>query len=89
MTASNRIALIRDRLTAALSPTLLDVIDDSHHHVGHPGAQGGGHFTVRLACPTFENKSRVACHRMIYEALGHLMQTDIHALSIEIISPSS
>ncbi|MFT3742400.1 MAG: BolA family protein [Gammaproteobacteria bacterium] len=80
-----------DKISACLkqhfSPTFLEVEDQGHLHIGHPGAQtGAGHFKVAIASPVFENKNRLACHRLIYEALGELMQSDIHALIIEIRS---
>ena len=81
---STRVERIRARLEAALSPTSLNVIDDSHNHVGHEGAKDGrGHFTVEIASPAFAGKPPIQRHRMVYEALGEMMQTDIHALSIK------
>ncbi|WP_372717687.1 BolA family protein [Immundisolibacter sp.] len=78
-------ARIRACLETALAPTRLELIDDSHLHAGHAGARQGGHFTVRIAVPAFAGKRPLECHRLIYGALGELMQTDIHALSIEIV----
>ena len=83
---SPRMARIRARLAQALAPTRLELIDDSHQHAGHAGARQGGHFTVRIAAPGFAGKRPLECHRMIYAALGELMQTDIHALSIELVA---
>lgn len=80
-----RVARIRAALTRALAPTALEIIDDSHQHAGHAGAQRGGHFRMRIASPMFAGQRPVACHRMIYAALGELMQTDIHALAIELL----
>ncbi|WP_448511017.1 BolA family protein [Immundisolibacter sp.] len=85
-TDSPRMARIRARLTQALAPTCLELIDDSHQHAGHAGARQGGHFTVRIGAPGFAGKRPLECHRMIYVALGELMQTDIHALSIELLT---
>ncbi|GJM06812.1 MAG: cell division protein BolA [marine bacterium B5-7] len=83
---TSRIELIKEKITEALSPTQLEIIDDSQHHVGHAGAaSGGGHYTVRIATPAFEGKNRVACHQLIYAALGEMMQAEIHALRIEIV----
>ena len=80
---TERIAQIRDLLTEALAPTELEVIDDSAQHIGHPGASTGlGHFTVIITSPKFQEKSLVARHRMVYDALGDMMKTDIHALRI-------
>ncbi len=83
---SPRMARIRARLAQALAPTRLELIDDSHQHAGHAGARQGGHFTVRIGAPGFAGKRPLECHRMIYAALGELMQTDIHALSIELVA---
>jgi BolA protein len=83
MSASGRVDEIRRRLDAAFSPIELDVIDESHLHVGHAGAQSGmGHFRVRIVAQDFSGLSRIQSHRLIYDALGTLMQTDIHALSV-------
>ncbi|WP_423063840.1 BolA family protein [Candidiatus Paracoxiella cheracis] len=82
-----RLETIKQRLTTALNPQHLVVTDDSHRHVGHPGAKDGrGHFTVEISAMAFQNKSSMQCHRMIYDALGDLMKTDIHALRIKIIN---
>ena len=79
-----RIEAIRQRLVAALAPTLLEIVDDSHRHAG--ARDGRGHFIVQIASPAFQGLSPVARHRAVYDALGDLMQTDIHALSIRIPS---
>jgi BolA protein len=76
------------RLGEALQPTHLAISDDSHKHVGHPGARDGrGHFTVEIESEAFRGRSPVARHRLVYDALGDLMQTDIHALAIRASSP--
>ena len=81
MTPNKRQQLITERLTQALQPTKLNVIDESHLHVGHAGAKDGrGHFAVNIISEAFSGKSRVARQQLIYAALGDLMQTDIHAL---------
>lgn len=81
-----RIQLIRERLEVALKPTALDIIDESHLHAGHEGAKDGrGHFRIRIGSPRFAGTRPIAQHRLVYDALGDLMQTDIHALAIEII----
>ncbi len=85
-----RIAKIRSILETAFQPTHLSIEDQSHLHRGHAGAQDGrGHFAIEIASTAFEGKSPVAQHRMIYEALGDLMNTDIHALIIKIKSSMS
>ena len=80
-----RITLITERLTETLAPSKLDVVDYSADHVGHAGAATGlGHFTVTIASDAFANHSLIDCHRMIYDALGDAMQTEIHALQINV-----
>lgn len=84
---SRRVAAIRDALEQAFSPTHLVVRDDSHRHVGHAGARDGrGHFAVEIASAALVDMPSLAAHRAIYAALGDLMQTDIHALSIKRVS---
>ena len=77
---------IRQRLTELLAPTRLEVIDESHAHAGHAGADGSGfgtHFRVRIASPRFEGLSRVARHRLVYDALQVFVERGLHALAIE------
>lgn len=77
------VALIEQRLRAALAPESLEIIDDSAAHAGHAGAKdGGGHFTVRVVSAAFTGKTLIQRHRLIYAALADLMRRDIHALSI-------
>ena len=83
-----RAAVIRGRLLAAFQPLALEVVDDSHRHAGHEGAKDGrGHFSVRIVSPAFAGKPPLARHRMVYVALGELMETDIHALQIQAQTP--
>lgn len=85
---SERVEMIRSRLTAALNPTELEIEDESHRHAGHAGARDGrGHFRVRIVSAAFTGKSALARHRAVYAALGDLMQTDIHALAIDARTP--
>ena len=85
----NRVERIRAALQAALDPVLLEVEDDSHRHAGHAGARDGrGHFNVRVVSAAFEGKLPLARHRMVYAAVGTMMETDIHALSIRAHTPS-
>src|SRR5690349_3819837 len=87
MTAE-RVALIRSKLQSAFDPEELDVVDDSRRHAGHAGARDGrGHFNVRILSREFSGKRTVERHRMVYAALGQLMQTDIHALGLVALSP--
>ena len=84
MNSSDRIAMIDAKLRAALDVTSLEIVDESHLHVGHAGAaSGGGHFQVVITANDFSGLSTLARHRLIYEALGDAMKTDIHALSIK------
>ncbi len=82
-----RVRMIRQRLEQALDPQSLEVIDESYLHVGHPGARDGrGHFRVRIVSALFHGLPRLARHRRVYAAMGELMNTDIHALTIEAFS---
>ncbi len=75
------IGQIRQRLTAALAPTALEVTDEGHLHIGHTG-EGKGHFHVHIVSAAFAGQLPLKRHRMIYAALGDLMDNGIHALSI-------
>lgn len=79
---------IRARL-AALEPLALELVDESAQHVGHAGAQPGGntHWRLSIVSRAFAGKPMVARHRMIYQALGELMQDPIHALAIQARAP--
>jgi len=81
--STDRVARIRERLTAAFEPTSLNIIDDSHKHAGHAAAGGGGHFTVEITAAAFSGKTLLQRHRMVFAAMGDLMQTEVHALSVE------
>lgn len=66
----------------------LEIVDESHKHVGHAGAKDGrGHFFVRVTSEKFEGLRPLQRHRLVYAAVGDLMETDIHALSIEASLP--
>jgi BolA protein len=84
----NVAASIRERL-AVLEPVQLDLVDESAQHEGHAGARPGGHTHWRLTIvsPRFSGRSTVERHRMVYQALGELMQHPIHALAITARSP--
>ena len=81
-------AAIRERL-ASLEPDAMQLIDESAQHAGHAGAAPGGqtHWRLSIVSKRFSGKPTVARHRMIYQALGELMQHPIHALSITASSP--
>ena len=85
---TTRVEAIRTRLSAELAPTQLDIVDESHKHAGHEGARDGrGHFAVHIVSAAFEGLPLLARHRRVYDALGTLMQTDIHALSLRTLTP--
>ncbi len=83
---SSTIDAMRDRLSV-LEPLRIDIIDDSAKHAGHSGAGSGGHFRLDIVARSFTGKSAMTRHRMVYHALGSLMQQGIHALSIDAKSP--
>lgn len=86
---SDRVERIRQLLTVALSPSLLEVGDDSHLHAGHAGAaSGGGHYSVKIVSERFEGLRLVMRHRLVYDAVHGMMHSDIHALAITAIAPS-
>jgi BolA protein len=85
---AERVATIRSRLEAALEPDELEIADDSQGHAGHVGARDGrGHFTVRIVSRQFASKRTLERHRLVYAALGTLMQSDIHALALSALTP--
>ena len=89
MISAERKAVIENLLRAAFAPTSLLVLDESHQHVGHAGARDGrGHFAVEIVAEPFRGLNPLARHRAVYAALGALMQTDIHALSIKADAPA-
>ena len=77
------------RLNLALSPTRMELTDDSEQHRGHGGYNPAGesHFTLRIESAAFAGKSRVERQRMVYAALGNLMESRVHALSIRATAP--
>ncbi|MFZ9757642.1 MAG: BolA family protein [Burkholderiaceae bacterium] len=88
MTQDALTELIESRLREALSPTELQVWDDSDAHKGHAGAaKGGGHFEVLITSDRFSGLRPIARHRLVYDALGDLMHSQIHALSINAKTP--
>lgn len=68
-----------------LAPSQLDIRDDSARHAGHGAV--GGHFAMTIVSDRFAGKRSMERHRMVYDALGALMKTDIHALSIDAKTP--
>lgn len=79
---------IRSRLSS-LEPVGLDLVDESAQHAGHAGAAPGGqtHWRLSIVSPRFAGQPTVSRHRMVYQALGELMQHPIHALAISARSP--
>lgn len=85
----NRTERIRTALEQAFAPERLVVTDDSHRHVGHAGAADGrGHFSVEIVSKSFAGQPVLARHRAVYAALGQMLETDIHALSIDASAPA-
>lgn len=83
-----RLERIEALLRASLTPVSLDIADDSHLHAGHAGARDGrGHFRVRVVAQQFAGLRPLQRHQLVYRSLGELMSTDIHALSIEALTP--
>ncbi len=82
--------LLADKLAGALSPTELQVDDESHKHAGHAGARpgGGSHFSVRIVSSAFEGKSLVARHRLVYAALADELAGPVHALALRTLTPA-
>ncbi len=79
---------LESRLRAALAPVELEIVDDSHRHAGHAGAADSrGHFSVLVVSERFRGLPMLRRHRLVYEAAGDLMTTDIHALSIQAFAP--
>jgi BolA family transcriptional regulator, general stress-responsive regulator len=86
--ATPRAARLENCLRASLAPVELEIVDDSHLHAGHVGAADGrGHFSVRIVSERFAGLPVVRRHRLVYEAVGDMMATDIHALSISAQAP--
>jgi BolA family transcriptional regulator, general stress-responsive regulator len=72
-----------------LAPVSLELMDESGQHVGHEGAKGGGgHYRLLIVSAHFDGKSRIERHRMVYRALGELMQHSVHALAIQAYTPT-
>jgi BolA protein len=80
---------IKDKLTRAFRPQLLDIIDESHLHAGHSGShpQGESHFRVKIVSQAFAGRSRVDCHRLVNETLADELKSRVHALAIQASAP--
>ena len=89
MSAAARAERIRALLTAALAPTELELTDESALHAGHAGAaSGGSHFRLKIVSARFEGLRLVMRHRLVYDSVHDMMQTEIHALAITALAPS-
>jgi BolA protein len=77
---------IRHRLATALHPVEMEILDEGHKHAGHAN-EGKGHFHVRIVSPEFAGVPPIKRHRLVYTALGDLMDQGIHALSIDAKAP--
>ncbi len=83
---TDTISEMKERL-ATLAPEHMEIIDESALHAGHAGAKSGGHYHLTIIAAVFTGQNMVARHRTIYQALGDLMSTRIHALSITALPP--
>jgi len=87
-TGSSREQRLRERLESRFAPVSLAIEDESHLHAGHAGAAGGlGHFRITIVAEAFRGVSPIGRHRLVYDAVGDLMTTDIHALAIKASPP--
>ena len=87
--AANRKKMIKKVLEETFSPVEIEVLDESHKHVGHLGARSGkGHFKLTTISKRFEGLPMIQRQRLVYRALASLMETDIHALSMSTLTPS-
>ncbi len=90
MSSNPRVARIHDAIERGLDAAHVQVIDHSAAHAGHAGAEaGGGHFEVIVVSGKFEGMSRLAAQRLVYDALGGLMASDIHALTMHTYTPET
>ena len=85
----DRLERIQTRLEETFHPLSCQLQDDSAAHRGHAGAaSGAGHFSVKMVCQDFEGLNRISRHRLVYDAVGDMMHTEIHALVIVALAPS-
>ncbi len=86
---NQRLAQIQERLEQALAPSLCELQDDSAAHKGHAGAaSGAGHYSLTIVSQKFEGLNRISRHRLVYDAVGDMMHSEIHALVIRAFCPS-
>ncbi|MDH4049158.1 MAG: BolA family transcriptional regulator [Gammaproteobacteria bacterium] len=87
--SGDRETKIREAISARFSPSELSIKDQSHLHVGHAGAKDGkGHFDLTIVSEEFAGVTSIQRHRMVYDALAQLLQTDIHAVRIKALTES-
>lgn len=86
---TQRTEKIKQLLTQSLEPITLEIVDNSAAHAGHAGVRehGGGHYQVRIVSQKFTDASTIKRHQLVYQALASMMQTEIHALSIQALTP--
>ncbi|MBC3860847.1 BolA family transcriptional regulator [Undibacterium jejuense] len=85
----SRFDQLKNRLTNALQPVVCELQDDSAAHAGHAGAaSGGSHYNLKIISHQFEGLNRISRHRLVYDAIGDMMHTDVHALAIVALAPS-
>jgi BolA protein len=85
---TERVERLRRALAERFAPLSLEVIDESHRHLGHAGAADGrGHFRVRIVAHAFAGQRPLARHRLVYAAVEPLLKSDVHALALETLAP--
>ncbi len=85
----SRQARIHELLTRGLTPLSLEIVDESHLHAGHAGAaSGGGHYRIHMISARFDGVGKVGRHRLVYDCLREMMQKDIHALAMTLLTPA-
>ncbi len=83
-----RLQMVEQRVRSALHPVHLHLLDESHRHRGHEGARSGGsHYRLTVVSDRFEGRSRLARHRMLYDAVGDAMGREIHAFALRTYTP--
>lgn len=86
--SADRISRIRAKLESSFNPVELEIVDESHLHAGHAGAQSGkGHFRIRIVSARFRDTKPLERHRMVFDSLDEMMITEIHALSVTAVAP--
>jgi BolA family transcriptional regulator, general stress-responsive regulator len=78
---------LTDKLSRALAPTEIEIVDESDKHRGHKGSSGGGHYSIRIVSRAFEGKGLVARHRIVYDVLAEEMTGGVHALALRTLTP--